>query len=121
MFMTEKKAKDVWCPNVRTGGNEAVSTHNRPDGNYHCIASGCSQWRWVVRIKRDVKVWAGNKDEWRTEIFILYAIDKEHAEHVADMAMRDPDTRNGIAQIGGYCGLATYPDGPPDTMVECGT
>lgn len=49
MLLTEEEAREKWCPFSRAQGTGAELSHNRPDGSYNCIASGCMAWRWDER------------------------------------------------------------------------
>lgn len=49
MLLTEKEAKEKWCPHSRQNWGDA--TYNRQDNgdaapSCLCIASGCMAWRW---------------------------------------------------------------------------
>lgn len=55
---TEKQAKEKWCPFVRCG-SLSVAAHNRPDGSYNCIGSGCAVWEWQDRSDPDPEIHRG--------------------------------------------------------------
>lgn len=53
MLLTEKEAKEKWCPHVRIAvlaghGGAACNTHPDPyiDADCRCAGSRCAMWRW---------------------------------------------------------------------------
>lgn len=46
MALTEDEARSRWCPFTRVGEQASGAAENRPNGDLHCIASGCMAWRW---------------------------------------------------------------------------
>jgi hypothetical protein len=94
---TEDEAKELWCPFSRAQGVGRELSHNRPDGSYNCIASGCAQWEWAVR--------ATNPD---APFYVQPCWDRAHAERLAKGG-----AFTGTREIVGCCGLKHKLAGSP--------
>lgn len=87
MILTEEDAKTKWCPHVRASAFIRGAAVNRQSGfpgdEMNCIASRCSQWRWMQKPNPNFHP-------------MMDAVTTKIPKHLVD------ETR-------GYCGLAGKP------------
>ncbi len=107
---TEEEAKKLWCPHARhvidtsdpvAGAQNGYPTSNRFGGTHYddecrCIASRCSQWRWLQSQNRELQAldkkpeFEGMYGPWKKNLFAFGWVSEEDPTH-------------------GYCGLAGCP------------
>lgn len=103
--MTEKEAKEKWCPYAQMQTGHVALGNRCADGSVmngaFCIGSKCMMWRWHMRYEsRD---WAG-KDFEKMQRELL-----RKGGWVEQLNAMDPSGMVALPSDSGYCGLAGKP------------
>lgn len=122
MLLTEKEAKEKWCPHVRIAvlaghGGAACNTHPDRDieADCRCVSSRCAMWRWAdaptcQRVQQAHDMHATTEPERPAHVPQSWVFDPYDAEDADCYARWVEPKDEAAARRRGYCGLAGKPE-----------